>query len=853
MPSRRSRGRVQRSAAGVEVGLDASPGAGSSRKAGQRGMRGPPLAVVEAGPDLPAQLTSFVGRERAIADLGQLLRDARLVTLVGGGGVGKTRLALELVARRRRRSVGGAWLVDLAAIGEGALVVRAIASRLGLREQIGSPLEATLVAYLKARSALLLLDNCEHLIDATAQVVETLLSACPDLRILATSREPFDVPGEHVYPVPPLSLPEPDLLHDDVERDAVPEQLARFEAVALFLDRAVAATPDFRLTPSNAPAVVRICRFLDGLPLAIELTAARLKAFSVDQIADRLGERFWLVTGASRTTVPRHRTLEASVDWSYELLSTAEQALLRTVSVFVGGFAEEAVERVASRELRAASDPPTHSRLTTHDSPLAVLAQLIGKSLVILEERGGRARYRLLETIRQYGVKKLREAGEEDLARRRHAAYYTALAHRAEPELFSAGQRVWFDRFEIEHDNFRVALDWVGAALERGDHDVGPSALEAGAALGWFWIARGYYSEGWRRLPQLLRLTGPSTRTPARVIALHHASACCYILGDRAPIGGLLGEAVSLGHDLGYARGTAMALKGLGVMAHEDGDPERAARLYDDGLAVARRAGDTVATYLLLIWRSDLDRARGLFDHAAELLEESLQLTREQGDHWWMGHALARLGHLALLRGDYARATALAREGLNRRWELNDRQGAAWNLELLAWVAGALGHAERATRLLGAAQAARERTGARLLPQEQDGHERTQAAARRALGEEAFAAAWAEGHTRPPDRAVEYALAVDRPGEAVSTTARTTAPDGSPNDRAVGGLTARELEVAALIARGCNNREIAEQLVVARGTVANHVAHILDKLGFHSRTQIAGWAVERQLGRPAGR
>jgi non-specific serine/threonine protein kinase len=512
-----------------------------------------------------------------------------------------------------------------------------------------------------------------------------------------------------------------------------------------------------------------------------------------------------------------------------------EKALLRKVSVFVGGFTFDAVERVASEAAAA-------SRRSAHTSQLELLAQLVGKSLVIREEHG--ERYRLLETIRQYGLKKLREAGEEDLARCRHAAYYAALAHRAEPELFGPEQLAWFDRFEAEHHNIRAALDWIGSALERGDHELGPAVLEAGAALGWFWIARGYFTDGWRRLPELLRLTGPATRTPARVDALHHASACCYILGDHAPIPGLIEEAIQLGRELGYARGTAMALKGLGVMAHAEGAPERAACLYDEGLAVARGAGDTVATYLLLIWQSDLDRARGRFDHAAALLEESLSLTRNQGDRWWMGHALARLAHLALLRGDYARATTLGRDGLNRRWELHDRQGAAWNLELLAWVAGAWGRPERATHLLGAAQAARERSGARLLPQEQDGHDRTRSAARAALGEEAFVAAWAEGHARPPERAVQYALASDTPATA-PTGSCTTSRNGSSND---GVLTARERETVRLIALGLNNRQLAEALVISRGAAANYVQRVFAKLGFHARAQVAAWAVEHGLG-----
>ncbi len=763
------------------------------------------------------------------------------MTLTGVGGVGKTRLALEVVSGLRRRFRDSIWLVDLASLGDGALVARTIASRLGLREQVGRPLEETLIGYLKPGRALLLLDNCEHLVETCAGLAESLLRACPLLTILATSRESFEVPGERVYQVPPLALPEPNLLARVAGTDGITDELARCEAITLFLDRAMAAVPAFRLNERNAPAVVHVCQYLDGLPLAIELAAARIKTFSVDQIAERLVEWFWLLTGGSRTTLPRHRTLQALVDWSYDLLSESEQKLLRTLSVFAGGFTAEAAEAVRAPGAGDGASDPSLSPIPHPPAPspvLELLSALLDKSLVVVEERDGQARYRLLETIRQYGVMKLRGAGEEASIRRRHAAFFAGLAHHAGRELFGPDQRAWFDRFDVEHDNIRAALDWFRVALERGEESMGEGALEVSAALGWFWIARGYYSEGRRRLLELVTLSGPSVRTPGRVDALHHASACCYILGDHAPIRGLLDEAVCLGRELGYAKGTAMALKGLAVLAQEEGDSQRAQSLFDEGLAVARAAGDSVGTYLLLIWRADLDRARGLFDHAAELLEESLQLSRAQGDRWWMGHALARLAHLALLRGDYARATALGQEGLSQRWEFNDRQGAAWNLELLAWVAGAWGRAERATRLLGAAEAARERTGARLLPQEQDGHDRTLAMARAALGEHAFAAAWAEGHARPPERAVAYALGA---GEA------TVAPNRSGTDRARDGLTGREREVAALVARGYSNRQIADDLVVARGTVANHVAHILDKLGFHSRAQIAGWTVEQGL------
>jgi len=394
----------------------------------------PPLRSLDALPNnLPRQLTSFIGREREMAEVKRLLTTTRLLTLTGSGGCGKTRLALQVAADLVEEFANGVWLVELAALTDPALVPQAVASALGVREEPGRPLLATLSDYLKAKRLLLLLDNCEHLVAACAYLAEALLRACPHLRILATSREALNIAGETVWRVPSLSLP--DLLH-------LPsvEHLTQYEAVRLFIERALISRPDFVLTSQGAPSVAQVCHRLDGIPLAIELAAARVKVLSVEQIAARLDNRFRLLTSGSRTALPRQKTLRAAIDWSYDLLSETERMVLRRLSVFAGGWTLEAAEAICVGE-----------GIEWHEV-LDPLMQLVDKSLVMMEEQGGTVRYRLLETVRQYGRDKLPASGEADVVRGRHRDWYLALAERAEPELLGSNQAVWLERLETEHD-----------------------------------------------------------------------------------------------------------------------------------------------------------------------------------------------------------------------------------------------------------------------------------------------------------------------------------------------------------------------------------------------------------------
>ena len=434
-------------------------------------MEFPPLRSLDNLPhNLPIQLTTFVGRGREIGEVRERLATARQLTLTGSGGVGKTRLALEVAAQLLEDFPHGVWLVDLSTLSDAALVPQAIAAPLNMQEEAGRPLTAALGDYLLSKKVLLILDNCEHLSEACAQLTESLLRRCPSIRVLATSRETLGMVGEAVYRVPSLSLP-------DLRRLPDFDGLIQYEAVRLFADRAALSQPEFALRPDNAAAVARICGHLDGIPLAIELAAARVKALSVEAIAARLGDRFRLLTGG-RTAVPRHQTLRAVMDWSYDLLPEPERALLRRLSVFAGGFALEAAAAVGMRE--------DGDEIETVD----VLARLVDKSLVTVDQHAADLRYRLLETVRQYGREKLLGAGEADEAQRRHRDYFLALAERAEPELHRASQTMWLDRLEIEHDNLRAALEW-SLGLE-GDE----TGLRLAAALAPYWHARGYLSEG---------------------------------------------------------------------------------------------------------------------------------------------------------------------------------------------------------------------------------------------------------------------------------------------------------------------------------------------------------------------
>src|ERR671916_378267 len=446
--------------------------------------------------NLPLELSSFVGREKELTEVERLLEHNRLVTLTGSGGCGKTRLALAAAGELVEGFEDGVWMVELASLADPSLVPQAVASTLGVREQPGRLPTETLSDYLGSRNVLLVLDNCEHLIGACAELAEALLHSCPNLRVLATSREALGITGEVAWPVPSLSLP-------DLRRLPEVESLARYEAARLFLERTAAVNPTFALTEQNAVAVDQICYRLDGIPLAIELAAARAKVLSVEQIAERLDDSFGLLSAGGRTAMPRHRTLHATMDWSHELLSLEERALFRRLSVFAGGFTLEAAESVCA------------GAGLERDEVLDLLSHLVDKSLVIMREESGEARYRLLETVRQYAREKLSESGEAEQASERHAGYYLALAEEAEPELKGAGQVAWLEQLEREHDNLRAAMRWL---LGRGE-------LEEAARLGWalwlFWGIRAHFAEGRRSMEQALSAEGSAGLTEAaRAMAL---------------------------------------------------------------------------------------------------------------------------------------------------------------------------------------------------------------------------------------------------------------------------------------------------------------------------------------------
>ncbi len=453
----------------------------------------PPLKSLDVvSTNLPVQLTSFVGREREMTEVKRLLPTARLLTLTGTGGAGKTRLALHVAADVLEEFPNGVWLVELAALSDPALVPHTIASALRIREASGSPMLATLLDYLQYKKLLLMLDNCEHLIEACAHLAEAMLRACPDLRILATSREPLGVPGELAWRVPSLSLPEPGWLPS-------PETLMKYGAVRLFIERAAVGQPTFTLTPQNSVPVATVVQRLDGIPLAIELAAARVQGLSVEQIARRLDDLFRLLTRGSRTSPPRHQTLQGVLDWSYHLLSEAEQMVLRRLAVFAGGWTLEAAEEVCGGGVEF--------------DVLDLLTQLVFKSLVLMDERGGEVRYRFLETVRQYSWNKLSSSGEIAKLRERHRDSSLRLVERAEVELQGPNQRMWLERLETEHDNLRAALEW--SLTEGGGAEPG---LRLAGCLWRFWHERGYWSEGRRWLEAALERSSTSTASRAKAL-----------------------------------------------------------------------------------------------------------------------------------------------------------------------------------------------------------------------------------------------------------------------------------------------------------------------------------------------
>jgi non-specific serine/threonine protein kinase len=704
------------------------------------------------------------------------------VTLTGPGGTGKTRLSLQVAAELLDEFPDGVWLVELAALADPAYVPQAVAAALRVQEEPGSALALTLAYHLQFRQLLLVLDNCEHLIAACAELVEMLLRNCPRLRVLATSREVLGIAGETTLLVP--SLPVPDDRRPTTDdrppperlKARTPERLMEYEAVRLFVDRAVAVSPSFQVTERNAAAVAQVCSRLDGIPLAIELAAARVRALTVEQIAARLDDRFRLLTGGSRTALPRQQTLRALIDWSHDLLSEPERVLLRRLSVFVGGWTLEAAEGVCGdpegRRQKAEGSPARTTGEASGSQPvrlpsafcllpsdvLDLLLQLVNKSLVLAEEQGEVARYRLLDTIRQYARDKLLESGEAAALRERHWEWFVALAEEAEPELHGAEQAVWLERLETEHENLRAGLEW--SVAEEGER-----ALRLGAALWRFWLMHGHLSEGRGWLERIIVCGEHATHAFATV--LHGAGALACQQEDLGTAGTLLERSVALWRTLGDDREVASSLVWLGRVPLGQGNHAVARALFEESLRLFREADDARGVARSLNNLGEVARDEGDYDRAAALYADSLELGRATEHQGIVAISLHNLGQVALHREDYRQAGALLQESLGLFQELGDKRAIGACLAGLATVSlgassqegeGGAESVARAARLLGAARTLLEAIGAPLPPVDRAAYERCVAVVRARLGEERFVAAWGEGQALTVAEAVSEAL-----------------------------------------------------------------------------------------------
>ena len=625
----------------------------------------PPLKTLDSFlNNLPAQLTTFIGREKEIAELEKALESHRLVTLTGPGGIGKTRLSVQVAAQVLETFPDGVWFVELAPLTDPDLIPQTIHSTLGLVEQPGRNIQQILIDYFSQKKVLLILDNCEHLVEACAQLTHTLLSRSRSLRILASSREALGVEGELAWPVPSLTLP-------DSKNIPELEQLTQYEAVQLFLDRAVLANPHFLLTEDHTPAIAQICYRLDGIPLAIELAAARIRGLSVEQIASRLDDRFHLLTSGARTVLPRHQTLHALIDWSHDLLSEPERALLRRLSVFAGGWTLEAAESVGAGDGLES------------DQILDMLLHLVDKSLVVAEVQGAEPRYHMLETIRQYAREKLWAAGEGERLRQRHLAYFVDLAERAEPNLRAFDMVMWMDRLEDELDNIRVALEW---ALES---DI-EAQLRLASALLWLCHIRGHRNEGidwWERgLSIEAAERGNQSLTLRRALlrgkALNAIGLQINISYDFDRAKTYFEESVALFQELGLAgkQGRAYALMWW------VGFDSRSQKIQEQNLAVFREIGDKFGAGECLMFLNQVARNNNDYERALALAEEHLALRREIGDQDGTAGALMQLGHSAFLQQDYRRAILLFEESLSLFHALGSKLGLGLGLSHLGDV-----------------------------------------------------------------------------------------------------------------------------------------------------------------------
>ncbi|HSL31720.1 MAG TPA: tetratricopeptide repeat protein [Anaerolineales bacterium] len=734
----------------------------------------PPLKSLNVpSNNLPTQLTSFIGRETELAEIKQILNSHRLVTLTGPGGSGKTRLALQIGNDVLQQFQEGVVFVPLAPVTDPRLVPSTIAQTLDVAEVAGQSVVDVLKSHLQNKSLLLVLDNFEQVTSA-APVVSDLLAACSKLKILVTSREILRVYGEKVYPVPPLGLP-------DLKKLPPLDSLSQYTSIRLFLQRAQAVKPDFQITDENASSVAEICHRLDGLPLAIELAAARIRLLPPRTMLSRLERRLEFLTGGARDLPARQQTLRHAITWSYDLLAEDEQKAFRRLSVFVGGCTIGAIEAIFGEEVGGVF-------------VLDQIGSLLDKSLIReVEGPTGEARFMMLELLREFGLEQLQASGEEQAIRRRHTNFYLALAEEAEARLESGEQAHWIHSMEQEHDNLRAALEWTRTAEDMSEH-----CLRLAGALGLFWETRGYFSEGRERLSAILAMETAQLRTSARARLLARAAELAYRqsdyaatveyaeeslgiyreindwqgtasmliklgnaateAGDYAAATEYLNEALTIWRERGDRRGTARALISLGWAALKPGDHQLARARLEEALTLSRELKDTRSMGFELSGLGEIALRQGEYARAKQLLEESLGLRQQLGNKWGIGVSAGTLGWVAIREGNWKQAMDWLAESLEVRQEIGDKGGCAWCLERLAEIAMAQQNPEKALRLLSAAAKLRIAIGSVIDPVDQEEYQNRRSTLRKELGEERFAAVWHAGHAMTLEQAIEFAL-----------------------------------------------------------------------------------------------
>ena len=805
------------------LGLSAEEGAALAEAVPPLDRTPSPALERDPAASLPTPLTRLVGRERDAAAVIERLTEstARLVTLTGPGGVGKTRLALQVATEVGDDFPDGVAFVSLAPLADAALVIPAIASAVGIREAGGQDLVDALRGFLRRRRLLLVLDNVEHLLPAAPEVA-ALLAACPGLRVLATSRAPLHVRGEQEYPVQPLGLP-------DLSQVPTPEEAATSPAVQLFVERAREMVPGFALSRTNAAAVAAICRRLEGLPLALELAAAWVKLLSPTALLARLDRALPLLAGGARDLPDRQRTMELTIGWSYDLLTPPAQAMFRRLAVFAGGWTLAAAEALQPEPRMPA------------DEVLGLLAGLVEQSLVVVEP-GDAGRYRLLEPVRQYAGQRLDDHGETAATRQRHAEWCLALAEEAEATLGSAGADArWLDRLEADHDNLRGALTWL---LESGAAD---TALRLAAALWPFWHYHSHLSEGRRWLREVLA-TAPDAPVATRARALLGAAFLANYQGDDCQADSLVSEALVLAGGLRDTtaviprhRVYLLALLARGIMAEDRGDYAEAVPPLAEANELARASGDRTWTAVTLLHLGIVAYGQGDADLATARLADALAGFRALPDFWGAANALDYLGLVAGERGDLQRAATLHAESLALFQTIGTRDGLAGGLANVAALMAKVGQHETAARLFGAAEGLAEQVGSLPKLPERAAHERALAAARAALDRSLFAVAYDAGRAQPVEQAIAEAMACS------TQLAAAPAEAPPPTHPYPAGLSEREVEVLRLVAQGLTNPQVAERLFLSPRTIDAHLQRIFGKLDVPNRGAAIRYAVEHGL------